>query len=99
MVVVVSISACQVARFIFYNYSNITDHKIFPAHTLIAPSSKFTFISSSTGKFPKEIENLKKETVPFDKFLEETKSVAFLIIKNDAFSMKNILMAMMMKVL
>ena len=84
IVFVVSISACQVARFIFYNYSNITDHKIFPAHTLIAPSSKFTFINSSTGKFPKQIENSKKETVPFDKFLEETKSVAFLIIKNDS---------------
>lgn len=78
------ISACQVGRFVFYNYSNITDYKIFPSRNLEAPVTKFNFKSTTTGKFPKQIQNSKKEIVPFDEFLEETKSVAFLIIKNDS---------------
>lgn len=84
IIFVLSISACQIGRFVYYNFSNITDYKIFPSRSLTASHTKFNFKSTTTGKFPKQIQNSKKESVPFDQFLKETKSVAFLIIKNDS---------------
>lgn len=72
-------TSCQLGRFVFYNFADINDHKKFQSRPLYADSLKFNFHSTKNGKFPKEVNN-----VPFDKFLEDNKTVAFLIIRNDS---------------
>jgi CubicO group peptidase (beta-lactamase class C family) len=72
-------SSCQLGRFVFYNFADIKDHKKFPSRALAAGTVPFQFPTAPKGKFPKEI-----NAVPFDQYLEDNKTVAFLIIKNDS---------------
>ena len=77
------LSSCTVGRFVYYNFANITDHKIFPKRKLIADSVKFIYPQRTIPKPPKSItyNNVEKS---FENFLEDSKTVAFLIIKNDS---------------
>lgn len=72
------LTSCQLGRFVFYNFADIKDHKKFQSRPLTADTSTFNFQLTNTGKFPKELNN-----VSFDTYLEDNKTVAFLIIKND----------------
>ncbi len=72
------LTSCQLGRFVFYNFADIKDHKKFQSRPLTANASSFHFQTTNKGKFPKELNN-----IPFDKYLEDNKTVAFLIIKND----------------
>lgn len=72
------LTSCQLGRFVFYNFADIKDHKKFQSRPLNANASSFNFQTTNKGKFPKELNN-----IPFDKYLEDNKTVAFLIIKND----------------
>jgi CubicO group peptidase (beta-lactamase class C family) len=72
------LASCKFGRFVFYNFANITDYKIFPSRPLHKSDHPFNFCTSSSPKFPKTLNN-----IPFDQYLEENKTVAFLIIKND----------------
>jgi CubicO group peptidase (beta-lactamase class C family) len=72
------LTSCQLGRFVFYNFADINDHKKFQSRPLTADTSPFNFQTTNKGKFPKELNN-----IPFDKYLEDNKTVAFLIIKND----------------
>jgi len=72
------LTACQLGRFVVYNFADINDHKKFQYRALNADSSKFNFHEIDNGKFPKEINN-----IPFDKYLADNKTVAFLVIRND----------------
>jgi CubicO group peptidase (beta-lactamase class C family) len=72
------LTSCQLGRFVFYNFADIKDHQKFPSRPLIANKSSFSFQTTNPGKFPKELNG-----IPFDKYLEKNKTVAFLIIKND----------------
>lgn len=74
----ISLTSCQLGRFVFYNFANITDYKKFPSRTLLSDSTSFKFQTTEKGKSPKELDG-----VPFDKYLKDSKTVAFLIIKND----------------
>ena len=49
------LSSCQVGRFVWYNYANITDYKIFPSRTVHKSTVPFTFYQSATGNTPKKI--------------------------------------------
>jgi CubicO group peptidase (beta-lactamase class C family) len=71
-------NSCQLGRFVFYNFADINDHKKFQSRQLKAGSIKFNFYSTNDRKFPKEL-----NAIPFDKYLENNNTVAFLIIKND----------------
>lgn len=73
-----ALTSCQLGRFVFYNFADIKDHKRFQARALHSDSVNFNFHTTNAGKFPKEIDG-----VPFEKYLENNKTVAFLIIKND----------------
>lgn len=77
------ISSCQVGRYVVYNFADIKDYKKFPAHTLRHSTTTFTFHDSAGSKAPKAISVGKDKQTPFDKYLEENKTVAFLIIQND----------------
>lgn len=78
----VMLSSCTVGRFVYYNFANITDHEIFPARTAVNDSIKFHFNTTPNGKAPKKI-GLKDKDMTFDEFLQNSSTVAFLIIKND----------------
>jgi CubicO group peptidase (beta-lactamase class C family) len=72
------LTSCQIGRFIFYNFADIKDHKKFQSRPLNSSSSPFNFQATNSGKFPKELNG-----TPFEKYLQDNKTVAFLIIKND----------------
>lgn len=74
----VLLSSCQLGRFIFYNFADINDHKKFQSRPLTTDSVTFKFHETTNGKFPKELDGM-----PFEEYLEDNKTVAFLIIKND----------------
>lgn len=78
VITTILLTSCQLGRFVFYNFADIKDHKKFQSRPLTAATSPFNFQITNKGKFPKELNN-----IPFDKYLEDNKTVAFLIIKND----------------
>lgn len=72
-------TSCQLSRFVFYNFADIKDYKIFPARPLKhSDTEKFQFYTTDKGKFPKAVDE-----IPFDNYLEKNKTVAFLIIRHD----------------
>lgn len=82
IVLLLCFNSCKVGRFFVYNFADIKDHKKFPSRKLVAPTEKFSFHTSENGKAPKNI-NLGNREIPFESFLENNKTVAFLIIQND----------------
>ncbi len=94
-----SLSSCKVGRFVVYNFADINDHKKFPSRDIKKGATKFQFPIAEKGKVPKEIlqyggiaknqfytsPSLERKVLSFEfeQLLEESKTVAFLIIKND----------------
>ncbi|MFN8335175.1 MAG: serine hydrolase [Cyclobacteriaceae bacterium] len=78
------LSSCQVGRFVVRNFANITDYRIFPSRKLHNDSIKFTFHQASQSRSPKTISTKEQQQVSFEKYLEDNKTVAFLIIRNDS---------------
>ena len=72
------LTSCQLGRYVFYNFADIKDYSKFPSRLLTANTSPFYFQTTNKGRFPKVLNN-----IPFDKYLEDNKTVAFLIINND----------------
>jgi len=84
LIIIISIvfTSCKLGRFVVYNFADIKDYKKFPSRTLTSNETKFKFNSTSKGKYPDTLK-LGNKSVAFDKVLEDNKTVAFLIIKND----------------
>jgi len=76
------LNSCKIGRFVVYNFADIHDYKKFPARNLENDSVKFHFAIAEKGKVPKEL-TLKNKEYPFETFLKDNKTVAFLIIQND----------------
>lgn len=72
------LSSCQLGRYVIYNFADINDHKKFESRPLSSAKLPYNFQSAHSGKSPKAING-----IPFDQYLEDNKTVAFLIIKND----------------
>lgn len=70
--------SCQLSRMIWYNFADINDHKIFPSRLLQKSSLPFQFYVAERPFCPTYIQQK-----PFDEFLKDTKTVAFLVIRND----------------
>lgn len=86
IVIVMSIvlSSCKIGRFVFYNFADIKDYKKFPSRALLSNDTKFKFYATDNGKYPKSLKwGNKPDSVSLDWILENNKTVAFLIIKND----------------
>lgn len=77
-----TLNACKVGRFVVYNFADINDHKKFPARNIQIGTNKFIFPTAEKGKFPREL-NVNGKIYPFEKYVEDNKTVAFLIIQND----------------
>jgi CubicO group peptidase (beta-lactamase class C family) len=82
LIAITTLSSCKMGRFAYYNFANITDHKIFPARTATNDSVKFHYKTTPNGKAPKSV-NYTGTEIAFDDYLAQSQTVAFLIIKND----------------
>lgn len=70
------LTSCLVGRFAWYNFSNITDYKIFPSRPLPATTEPF--------RFKQPVRKPSESGVRFlDSVNRANSSVAFLIIRND----------------
>ncbi len=75
-------SACQQGRFVFYNFADVKDHRKFPERHLEATAEPWQFAEAAEPKPPKSI-TIDGEDMVFEDFLEERKTLAFLVIRND----------------
>lgn len=83
------LSSCQLGRFIWYNFSDITDHKIFPARPLAVSTTPFVFYKDRQKQIaPKSIE-INGEAHTFESFLADHETVAFMVIRNDSILYEN----------
>lgn len=73
---------CTLGRFVWFNFAGIDDYKIFPTRELPASEEPFMFHAGIREIGPSYID-YRDERVAFDDFLEQTESVAFLVIRND----------------
>ncbi len=74
--------SCYVGRFFYWNFADINDYKKFPYMEISKPGTAFTFHkTSSSYKF--DTIGYNKTTYPFDDFIKQNNSVAFLVIRND----------------
>lgn len=71
-------TSCLPGRFAWYNFSDITDHKIFPSRKLPASSTPFQFATAQPGSFTTTV-----NIAEWDSLVAASQSVAFLIIRND----------------
>ena len=83
VILTVFFSACTVGRFFKWNFANIDDYKRFKnAPVANDPSNLYTFATGTDSLiFPKL--KVKDEEFIFEEGLEESKTVAFLVIRND----------------
>lgn len=75
------VSSCKISRFFWYNFSDITDYRIFPSRSVIPAGEPFRFAertSSTSETFDPAFRR------SLDSLLEATPTVAFLVIRNDS---------------
>lgn len=83
LLLLTTLNSCKITRFVVYNFADINDYKKFPVRDIENGTTQFTFPVAAKGKFPKEL-NIKGESYPFEEYLEDNKTVAFLVIQNDS---------------
>ncbi len=87
LVVLFSMAGCKVGRFVWYNYSDITDHSIFPSRPLHKSAEPFRFVNAQKNEAIEsqvQIMNYQRKAMSMKAFLEESPTVAFLVIRNDS---------------
>ncbi|MCU0442679.1 MAG: beta-lactamase family protein [Bacteroidia bacterium] len=77
------VPACQLGRFVWYNFSNITDYRIFPSRQLSASEKPFTFYKNHNKQLRIDSFWYAGKAVDFDQFMRKNKTVAFLVLRND----------------
>ncbi|QIE58459.1 serine hydrolase [Rasiella rasia] len=84
--------SCKLSRFAYYNFANITDHKIFPSRTIEKPTEAFHF-SEATKPFIQDslsvTSNGVKKQISFEEYLIANKTVAYMVIQNDTIRYEN----------
>jgi CubicO group peptidase (beta-lactamase class C family) len=81
LTICILLTSCKVGRFVYYNFADITDHKIFQNRELKKSDSVYYFKNN-----PKNI-NLPFKSNTYNSFedmLEKSKTVGFMVIKNDS---------------
>lgn len=81
VILTLTISSCTLGRFVFYNFADIQDYKKFPKRTLQKSDTPFEFVVGEENA-PKKL-TVEGVKVGFDDFLEDHKTVAFMIIRRD----------------
>jgi len=72
-IIAIVFSSCQLGRFVFYNFADIKDYKVFPSRELKASSTQFTFFTATKPNFPTAILNDTKEKIDIEKILQRKK--------------------------
>jgi len=86
IIILLMASSCKVGRFVYYNFADITDHKVFPKRIIQNDSSNvFYFENSIDGNFKFKM----TDGSSFEDFLEGNHTVAFLVIQNDTIKYQN----------
>lgn len=80
LILLFTLSSCKVGRFAYYNFANITDHKIFPKRTIENDTSDIFYFND---RVKKKLVIKMKDGSNFEEYLEKNKTVAFLVIHND----------------
>lgn len=77
-------SGCHVARFFYFNFADIHDHKKFPAAYVPASSQPFHFteLPAPIANLPNEVKR-KDRLYSFERALRKSGTVAFLVIRRD----------------
>ncbi|WP_437921368.1 serine hydrolase domain-containing protein [Sphingobacterium sp. LRF_L2] len=83
IVIIGTCSACKFGRFVFYNFANITDYKIFPYREISKSTNPFIFPQAKTPKIPKNI-TIEGQQQSFDSYLTQNHTVAFIAIQHDS---------------
>lgn len=79
------LQSCQVGRMIYYNYAEITDHKIFPSRTIEKGDEPFSFPNSENPIRPDGFHpDLKSGKFSLESFLIKDNTVAFVVIHKDS---------------
>lgn len=76
------LSGCTVGRFFIYNFADTKDHKKFPSRELPPSSTPAPYAVAPVEFGPKMITYKEKEQ-PFEEFLTDHRTVAFLVIHRD----------------
>ena len=66
-----------------YNFADIKDYKKFPSRALVKDNEPFHFSSVKQQLKIKDVK-LNNDSISFETFLEQNKTVAFLVIKDDS---------------
>ena len=86
LLVVVFFGSCHVGRYVIYNFANINDYKKFQNREILNSGPAFQFHQKAThNEFNKALmsSNFTNEII-FDSILDHSKTVAFLVIRNDS---------------
>jgi CubicO group peptidase (beta-lactamase class C family) len=84
---VFSLSSCKLGRFVYYNFANITDYKIFPYNEISNDTVAFGFKRKTISNIPDSITLIidgRVKNVSLEEHLSENKTVAFLVIRDDS---------------
>lgn len=76
------LSSCTVGRFLIWNFADINDFKKFKNLEISKPENPFLFVNKSQDLAFDTI-YYKETSYDFEDFIEQNKTAAFLIIKND----------------
>lgn len=78
--------SCKVTRFVYYNFADITDYKIFPKRNIENDTTNvFYFKDKGNKKFDITMNDGSR----FEDYLIKNKTVAFLVIQNDTIKYEN----------
>ncbi len=76
------LGSCKVGRFVYYNFADIKDYRKFPSRTIEKSGTPYLYPVAAAGKVPKAL-HIDGHDYPFEKYLEDNQTVAFLVIQND----------------
>lgn len=81
LIIALLFSSCKVGRFVYYNFADIKDYKKFPSREAKAPQIPFKF-AALTHQIEPAL-RINDQAYNFNQYLQESETVAFLIIQND----------------
>ena len=85
VLLLVLLSSCHVARFVYYNFADMGDYKKFPSQKIDKPLKPFLFKEAIKQLDPEIPIGLNKKNYrTFEQFLEKEQTLSFLIIRNDS---------------
>lgn len=86
IVLLTILTSCHVGRFFIYNFADVRDHKKFPSRTIRPADTAFHFLNVTTARIKvcPDTVLLKKQKVSLEKAFTKTKTIAFLVIRNDS---------------